>query len=89
MNGKGAAAILLLHPASDKGGGMGYGGSKKEDAAASGGDEEADAPDADYNKILLSSAKDILDAEDPKALKTALYEFVSACIKKEQAEGEG
>lgn len=87
MNGKGAAAILLLHPASDKGGGMGYGKAKDDPAPTD--DEEADAPAADYDKILLSSAKDILDAEDPKALKAALYEFVAACIKKENSEGEG
>ena len=78
MNGK--AALALLVPAS--------GGKTSGGGGDAGDDEEADGKGADYDKILLSSAKDILDADNPKDLKAALYEFVAACIKKEQGEGE-
>lgn len=78
--GGGKAALALLVPS----------GSSKDDSGggSDGKDEAADAPDADYDKILDSSAKDILDADNPKDLRSALYEFVAACIKKESDEGE-
>lgn len=36
-----------------------------------------------YKKIRLSAAKDILDAETPQALDSALYEYFRACVDEE------
>ena len=36
-----------------------------------------------YKKIRLSAAKDILDAETPQALDSALHEYFRACIDEE------
>ena len=45
--------------------------------------KESKGGESGYKKIRLSAAKDILDAETPQALDSALYEYVRACIDEE------
>lgn len=49
------------------------------------GKDKEDKKDAGsgYKKIRLGAAKDILDAETPQALDSALYEYIRACIDEE------
>jgi hypothetical protein len=74
----GKAILALLAPS----------GSSKKDDSGGGDDEQADKGDAGYEAIMSSTAKDILDADNPKDLKAALYEFVCAAMKQESGEGE-